>query len=177
MIRRPPRSTLFPYTTLFRSDHIVDHTAEIAGDRAEQRANRGRDADHSEADEKRNARAGQRPCQNVSSQLVEAKGVEPARTGEAQCEILRSRVERRKRRTDNRRQRGHEDDRGPNSQHFLILAGPDIFYRAGAPPPAPSAQGCRSLSLGGAAAPRSLAVTRLVTHIGSADRASRTRHP
>src|SRR5260370_26646539 len=22
MIRRPPRSTLFPYTTLFRSDHI-----------------------------------------------------------------------------------------------------------------------------------------------------------
>src|SRR5258705_8691920 len=27
MIRRPPRSTLFPYTTLFRSDH--DH---VAGD-------------------------------------------------------------------------------------------------------------------------------------------------
>src|SRR3712207_7373913 len=28
MIRRPPRSTLFPYTTLFRSDHpgrLVDH--------------------------------------------------------------------------------------------------------------------------------------------------------
>src|SRR3712207_3546592 len=24
MIRRPPRSTLFPYTTLFRSDHLVD---------------------------------------------------------------------------------------------------------------------------------------------------------
>src|SRR3712207_8672222 len=23
MIRRPPRSTLFPYTTLFRSDHIA----------------------------------------------------------------------------------------------------------------------------------------------------------
>src|SRR3712207_7367718 len=23
MIRRPPRSTLFPYTTLFRSDHAV----------------------------------------------------------------------------------------------------------------------------------------------------------
>src|SRR5690349_22082496 len=27
MIRRPPRSTLFPYTTLFRSDRpVVDHT-------------------------------------------------------------------------------------------------------------------------------------------------------
>src|SRR3712207_6896473 len=24
MIRRPPRSTLFPYTTLFRSDHLRD---------------------------------------------------------------------------------------------------------------------------------------------------------
>src|SRR3712207_7332546 len=29
MIRRPPRSTLFPYTTLFRSDGLVDlHAAE-----------------------------------------------------------------------------------------------------------------------------------------------------
>src|SRR5437016_8398019 len=36
---------------------------------------------------------------------------------------------------------------------FLTLAGPDIFYRAGAPPPAPLAQGCRSLSLGGPASP------------------------
>src|SRR2546423_8000724 len=25
MIRRPPRSTLFPYTTLFRSLHIIGH--------------------------------------------------------------------------------------------------------------------------------------------------------
>src|SRR3712207_7252304 len=24
MIRRPPRSTLFPYTTLFRSEHVAD---------------------------------------------------------------------------------------------------------------------------------------------------------
>src|SRR2546422_1569336 len=36
MIRRPPRSTLFPYTTLFRSGHVVpgDHlerNEEIAG--------------------------------------------------------------------------------------------------------------------------------------------------
>src|SRR3712207_7468317 len=27
MIRRPPRSTLFPYTTLFRSEYHVRHTA------------------------------------------------------------------------------------------------------------------------------------------------------
>src|SRR2546426_5163635 len=35
MIRRPPRSTLFPYTTLFRSvkveKHIVDRAQQIAG--------------------------------------------------------------------------------------------------------------------------------------------------
>src|SRR3712207_6890994 len=34
MIRRPPRSTLFPYTTLFRSDrHVVEH-AEPGHDHA-----------------------------------------------------------------------------------------------------------------------------------------------
>src|SRR3712207_7707067 len=38
MIRRPPRSTLFPYTTLFRSDRLgealqaVDHGDEDVGD-------------------------------------------------------------------------------------------------------------------------------------------------
>src|SRR2546429_829721 len=29
MIRRPPRSTLFPYTTLFRSHAIVDTTGRV----------------------------------------------------------------------------------------------------------------------------------------------------
>src|SRR4030066_2508942 len=29
MIRRPPRSTLFPYTTLFRSDRIYAKTASL----------------------------------------------------------------------------------------------------------------------------------------------------
>src|SRR5216684_7851889 len=32
MIRRPPRSTLFPYTTLFRSDHA--HPAPVGGQHA-----------------------------------------------------------------------------------------------------------------------------------------------
>src|SRR2546427_7490931 len=31
MIRRPPRSTLFPYTTLFRSEHQPDRTADLPG--------------------------------------------------------------------------------------------------------------------------------------------------
>src|SRR5256885_6697891 len=29
MIRRPPRSTLFPYTTLFRSAHRLQHRVEV----------------------------------------------------------------------------------------------------------------------------------------------------
>src|SRR3712207_9415658 len=29
MIRRPPRSTLFPYTTLFRSRHLLLHTGKL----------------------------------------------------------------------------------------------------------------------------------------------------
>src|SRR5256885_11395694 len=29
MIRRPPRSTLFPYTTLFRSDSVAGHDARV----------------------------------------------------------------------------------------------------------------------------------------------------
>src|SRR3712207_7522805 len=33
MIRRPPRSTLFPYTTLFRSHEPVPHGALAAGER------------------------------------------------------------------------------------------------------------------------------------------------
>src|SRR2546429_6103602 len=31
MIRRPPRSTLFPYTTLFRSDHMLKALARHGG--------------------------------------------------------------------------------------------------------------------------------------------------
>src|SRR5690348_18007176 len=36
MIRRPPRSTLFPYTTLFRSQSIVGADSGLAGTEAEQ---------------------------------------------------------------------------------------------------------------------------------------------
>src|SRR3712207_7711175 len=34
MIRRPPRSTLFPYTTLFRSRDESDHHARCAAERS-----------------------------------------------------------------------------------------------------------------------------------------------
>src|SRR2546422_5881258 len=35
MIRRPPRSTLFPYTTLFRSDEVQHLARAIGGDKAD----------------------------------------------------------------------------------------------------------------------------------------------
>src|SRR3712207_7217519 len=34
MIRRPPRSTLFPYTTLFRSGDVIEAQITAAGDQA-----------------------------------------------------------------------------------------------------------------------------------------------
>src|SRR3712207_7872814 len=44
MIRRPPRSTLFPYTTLFRSDRDVVAATEEHGRAAEEHQHEG--ADH-----------------------------------------------------------------------------------------------------------------------------------
>src|SRR2546428_10196048 len=37
MIRRPPRSTLFPYTTLFRSREEADEVARAAADESDER--------------------------------------------------------------------------------------------------------------------------------------------
>src|SRR3712207_7342912 len=52
MIRRPPRSTLFPYTTLFRSDAVEIAVVELAQRREEHRAEEDRAAqqDHAPAD-------------------------------------------------------------------------------------------------------------------------------
>src|SRR5690349_23957317 len=41
MLRRPPRSTLFPYTTLFRSRRLLDSALAINPDVAEVRIYRG----------------------------------------------------------------------------------------------------------------------------------------
>src|SRR2546430_13829471 len=43
MIRRPPRSTLFPYTTLFRSSIARPEQARVVGDRHDRRAARHRE--------------------------------------------------------------------------------------------------------------------------------------
>src|SRR3712207_9557816 len=49
MIRRPPRSTLFPYTTLFRSDLAeAPHHEGAEGHRVARRPRRGREAERVE---------------------------------------------------------------------------------------------------------------------------------
>src|SRR5256885_8342375 len=51
MIRRPPRSPLFPYTTLFRSDDAVDPGADLPrGDDAERDRDGHRDHERREGE-------------------------------------------------------------------------------------------------------------------------------
>src|SRR5256885_6920611 len=71
MIRRPPRSTLFPYTTLFRSrEPLSDERAQQralrgAGDRRAQHARRPRSEEHTSEL--------QSPCNLVCRLLLEKK--------------------------------------------------------------------------------------------------------
>src|SRR5256885_12485224 len=66
MIRRPPRSTLFPYTTLFRS-----HQHVAAGDeRHGERAHRGARPDHRSEEHTSEL---QSPCNLVCRLLLEKK--------------------------------------------------------------------------------------------------------
>src|SRR3990167_1215915 len=46
MIRRPPRSTLFPYTTLFRSGHTPESRPGTAGRSAASARGRDRSEEH-----------------------------------------------------------------------------------------------------------------------------------
>src|SRR5256885_13783669 len=52
MIRRPPRSTLFPYTTLFRSTEVGQHH------RAVRTGKDAREIDHTDAGERRRGHVG-----------------------------------------------------------------------------------------------------------------------
>src|SRR2546422_84176 len=83
MIRRPPRSTLFPYTTLFRSPHDVaqlplDRVDLRAGATAERRrAARGRGL------ERRLAHARHRPARDEGRHHVAGDAAEHGRLGDA----------------------------------------------------------------------------------------------
>src|SRR5256885_10595355 len=75
MIRRPPRSTLFPYTTLFRSGllHDVGRRAQQPHQRlGEQPAEQGRSEEHTSEL--------QSPCNLVCRLLLEKKNTETSMT-------------------------------------------------------------------------------------------------
>src|SRR3712207_8637604 len=66
MIRRPPRSTLFPYTTLFRSDGFLGRSGR-------KRVYRARDPEHDE--------------RQVAVAIFETEGIEETRSEEHTSEL------------------------------------------------------------------------------------------
>src|SRR3712207_8231388 len=84
MIRRPPRSTLFPYTTLFRSEHDAE-SVQVVSRRA---CVHHLDGAAGETERHRPQRSGPRPV----DQLVEVRGDEPlAQRSEEHTSELQSR--------------------------------------------------------------------------------------
>src|SRR5258708_25536608 len=70
MIRRPPRSTLFPYTTLFRSDRRLRPTAERPGGAARPAGDQRALAQHRDRlDQLRPGGAGQVRSEEHTSEL------------------------------------------------------------------------------------------------------------
>src|SRR6201993_5473024 len=73
MIRRPPRSTLFPYTTLFRSHHHLLADAPLeSGQRAKSGSDRARSEEHTSEL--------QSPC-NIVCRLLLEKNTAAVRPG------------------------------------------------------------------------------------------------
>src|SRR5256885_9599360 len=71
MIRRPPRSTLFPYTTLFRSPLVAGQARAERIARAHCRASRAREARYQRSEEHTSEL--QSPCNLVCRLLLEKK--------------------------------------------------------------------------------------------------------
>src|SRR5256885_12116090 len=84
MIRRPPRSTLFPYTTLFRSgplDHRADRGVPPDRDREEERDHDGRRRP------RRRAPRGPRPARGDPARLLLALPPDHDRSEEHTSEL------------------------------------------------------------------------------------------
>src|SRR5256885_7863943 len=92
MIRRPPRSTLFPYTTLFRSHRVQQPELGLADVRARarprgRREGRGRDAVRRQHRSEEHTSELQSPCNLVCRLLLEKKN---ASAGMASPQFLRA---------------------------------------------------------------------------------------
>src|SRR2546422_1826777 len=80
MIRRPPRSTLFPYTTLFRSRSARAHVSEWGGSRAWARYSRRRGC-------RTRVRNSPTPCDNRPSLSREKPNRSEEHTSELQSRL------------------------------------------------------------------------------------------
>src|SRR5690242_21208722 len=74
MLRRPPGSTLFPYTTLFRSSHRQGsrdpaHAADVGGELHPRHRARGRTADRPHRAQRRRVRARVHRSEEHTSEL------------------------------------------------------------------------------------------------------------
>src|SRR5256885_12218572 len=88
MIRRPPRSTLFPYTTLFRSPAHRDRypTASRTRAAARRRSPRARRSDQRRKRSEEHTSELQSPCNLVCRLLLEKK--KPLRTSPVTLRLL-----------------------------------------------------------------------------------------
>src|SRR2546427_7376095 len=90
MIRRPPRSTLFPYTTLFRS---LIHAASETREEPEHAPDRERQRDRGARDAERDADAEDDAGQEIAPEPVRPEGVAGARPPEHVGRVHRRRSE------------------------------------------------------------------------------------
>src|SRR2546426_2376132 len=82
MIRRPPRSTLFPYTTLFRSKPVPqDHACATYAPKLTRDTARIRWSDPADKRSEEHTSELQSPCNLVCRLLLEKKNIKHARAG------------------------------------------------------------------------------------------------
>src|SRR5256886_15973998 len=87
MIRRPPRSTLFPYTTLFRSRHHRAAAGERVGKRGERELDTGPEHDLAAAPREVDHRDAARR-QQLDDEVAIGDGIERVRAGYAEPEVV-----------------------------------------------------------------------------------------
>src|SRR5688572_32390378 len=99
MIRRPPRSTLFPYTTLFRS--VLDHEGRVQAQHAHERLDlRARLAAHQD---QRHEVARQRRSEEHTSELQSQSNLV--------CRLLLEKKKKKKTKTKNSKKRNRKRQR------------------------------------------------------------------
>src|SRR2546426_5014632 len=101
MIRRPPRSTLFPYTTLFRSPGLPQHGA-LLGDDTRDRELRTADANRAADSELRSA---EQLLRHIEAQRSEEHTSELQSPCNLVCRLLLEKKKKKKKRLSHKCQR------------------------------------------------------------------------